>query len=234
MSIKPSQPDGDELSREMQEFLERVVHDLRAAQRGISLSAETMLADLEQQLDESNRQTFQRLLDGTDKMDAILSAVSDYSITLARSRYSLAPVPAEAALQSALFSLSAEIRQTDAVVRHQPLPEVVADRDKLAALFRCLIGNALKYRGLAAPQIEIRAEQNSDSCIFSVRDNGIGIDPKYQNGLFAPFRRLHGAEYPGVGLGLAMCKKIVDGHGGKIWLESAAGAGTTFFFALPQ
>jgi light-regulated signal transduction histidine kinase (bacteriophytochrome) len=109
----------------------------------------------------------------------------------------------------------------------------VGDVDRLKVLFQNLIDNAIKFRSTAAPQIEIAATADAEGWIFSVRDNGIGIDRKYWHNLFAPFKRLHGPEIPGAGLGLAICKRIVETHEGRIWIESEAGKGATFLFTLP-
>jgi chemotaxis family two-component system sensor kinase Cph1 len=111
---------------------------------------------------------------------------------------------------------------------------VSGDVDRLKALFRNLIDNALKYTDATAPRINIQVKPNSGDWIFSVRDNGIGIDQKYWHDLFTPFKRLHGSEIPGVGLGLVICRKIVETHGGRIWIESPAGGGTAFLFTLPK
>jgi chemotaxis family two-component system sensor kinase Cph1 len=137
------------------------------------------------------------------------------------------------AVRLALTSLEREVRETGAVITYDRLPRVVGDRDRLTSLFRHLIDNALKYRGAEAPQIEIQAQQDQGNWLFSIRDNGIGIDPKYWAGIFAPFRRLHGSEISGVGLGLAICTKILDAHRGTIRIESTVGRGTTFFFTIP-
>ena len=109
----------------------------------------------------------------------------------------------------------------------------MGDRDRLAELFEYLIGNALKFRGQDPPAVEIMARSVPEGWLFSVRDNGIGITPKYRDRLFTPFRRLHGAEVPGAGLGLAISRKIVEAHGGRIWVEDGGVSGVTFSFVLP-
>jgi light-regulated signal transduction histidine kinase (bacteriophytochrome) len=129
--------------------------------------------------------------------------------------------------------LSREIRESRATVSHGALPEVFGNEERLKLLFQNLIDNAIKYRGTAVPQIEIAATSDAEDWVFSVRDNGIGIDRKYWDNLFTPFKRLHGSEIPGAGLGLAICKKIVERHEGRIWIESEAGRGSTFLFTLP-
>jgi light-regulated signal transduction histidine kinase (bacteriophytochrome) len=113
------------------------------------------------------------------------------------------------------------------------LPTVVAEEMPLEQVFQTLIGNAIQYRGEAAPRIHISAESTFDRWLFSVRDNGIGIDRKYAEQVFGMFQRLHGNEIPGTGIGLALCKKIVERRGGRIWVESAAGRGAAFRFTIP-
>ena len=166
-------------------------------------------------------------------MDAILAGVSNYCLSLRASAYSFEDVSAEMVMRLAVGSLDKEIREAGAKVAYDGLPHVLGDRDRLTSLFRNLIDNALKYRGSAAPQIEIHAMRIPGNWLFVVKDNGIGIDEKYREGIFAPFTRLHGSEIPGVGLGLAICRKIVDAHHGTMNIESVVGAGTTIFVTIP-
>ena len=225
--------DRDQSAREVQKFLQGAVHDLRAALRGIGVTAEILRNVLEGQIDGETDQVFQRLLVGVSRMNETLAGVSSYSTALPAD-YTFRNLAVEAALRSALHTLDARISETGAVVTRQgALPRVSGDWDRVTELFQHLIGNAIRYRSAEPPRIEIQAQRNQDDWLLSVRDNGIGIDPKHLDMLFVPFRRLHGTEIPGIGLGLAICKKIVEAHGGKIWVESAAGKGSTFFFTLP-
>ena len=138
-------------------------------------------------------------------------------------------------LQGALADLRAAIAESQAVVTHDPLPTVMADPFQMGQVFQNLIGNAIKYRGSRKPEVHIRAEQRDGEWRFSVRDNGIGIAPQHHERIFGVFQRLHTREeYPGTGIGLALCEKIVERHGGRIWVESQPGKGSTFFLTLPQ
>src|SRR6185295_19816741 len=122
-----------------------------------------------------------------------------------------------------------------ATVTHGELPEIVADPQQLAQLFQNIIGNAMKFHGEEPPAIHVGCEERPDVWVFTVRDNGIGLDPQYADRIFMMFQRLHTkADYPGTGIGLAICEKIVERHGGRIWLESEPGNGTTFHFTLPD
>jgi chemotaxis family two-component system sensor kinase Cph1 len=219
--------------RETRRLLDGVVHDLRAAERGIRTATEILRDELGEALAGPAEATFQHLLEGAARMNPILTGVSSYSVSLPAARHAFARVPTQVALRLALASLDREIQESGAVISHDPLPEVLGDPDRLQALFRHLIDNALKYRDAAAPRINIQVKADSGHWTFSVRDNGIGIDRKYWSDLFTPFKRLHGSEIPGVGLGLVTCRKIVETHGGRIWIESPADGGTAFLFTLP-
>ena len=141
---------------------------------------------------------------------------------------------AEAALGQAMANLQVAVAESSAVVTHETLPVVLADGTQLVQLFQNLIGNALKFRQAQPPQIHISATRQNQEWVFSVQDNGIGIEPQYAERIFVIFQRLHSkAEYAGTGIGLAICKRIVERHGGRIWFESQPGQGATFYFTLP-
>ena len=144
------------------------------------------------------------------------------------------PTDCEAVLERALANLEPSIDETGAVVTHDPLPSLWADGTQMGQLFQNLIGNAIKYRGDAPPRIHIAAERQGEEWVFSVRDNGIGFDPEHAERIFTIFQRLHDTdEYPGTGIGLAICKKIVERHAGRIWAESEPGRGSRFSFTIP-
>jgi light-regulated signal transduction histidine kinase (bacteriophytochrome) len=146
----------------------------------------------------------------------------------------LAPVDSGALLAQVLTDLQFAIEESRAKITYDPLPTVVADRSQLAQVFRNLVGNAFKFRSDQPPVVHISVARQEDDWVFSVHDNGIGIDPEYGERIFVIFQRLHNREeYPGTGIGLAICKKIVERHGGRIWVESEPGYGSIFHFTLP-
>jgi light-regulated signal transduction histidine kinase (bacteriophytochrome) len=189
-------------------------------------------------------------VEGANRMQRLINDLLAYSRVGTRGK-PFEPVDGEAVLQQALDNLQLMIEDYHAVVTHDPLPTVVADGAQLAQVFQNLVSNAVKFRGAEPPRVHISAlayppsplplpvgeeggRRGEGEVLFSVRDNGIGIDPQYFNRIFVIFQRLHGREeYPGTGIGLAICNKIVLRHGGRIWVESAPGQGATFYFTLP-
>jgi chemotaxis family two-component system sensor kinase Cph1 len=138
-----------------------------------------------------------------------------------------------AVLAKALLNLQTAIAQSGATITSDPLPTVIAEEVMLMQLLQNLISNSIKYRGREAPRIHVSAERDAEGWLFAVRDNGIGIDPQNADRVFGMFKRLHGSEIPGTGIGLAICKKVVERRGGRIWVESEAGRGATFKFTIP-
>jgi len=144
------------------------------------------------------------------------------------------PTNSELVLNQVLSNLELYMKENKATISHDLLPEVMADNTQLAQVLQNLIVNGIKFRSEKAPKIHISAEKKAKEWVFSVQDNGIGIDPQYSEKIFEVFKRLHKKEeYPGTGIGLAVCKKIVERHGGRIWVESELGKGSTFYFTLP-
>jgi light-regulated signal transduction histidine kinase (bacteriophytochrome) len=144
------------------------------------------------------------------------------------------PTYSEAVLDAALANLDASIKKSGAVVTHDPLPKVMADEGQLVQLFQNLIGNAIKFRGKQPPQVHVSVKPDGDKWVFSVQDNSIGIDSQYFDRVFIVFQRLHGKDSPGTGIGLSISKSIVERHGGRIWIDSQPGKGSTFYFTIPN
>jgi signal transduction histidine kinase len=172
-------------------------------------------------------------LGGALRIENLLNALVHYWEVTERSGAGLSSVNCNEVLLQVLRELEPEIRGSGAVVSSDELPTVVCDDVMLAEIFRNLIDNSIKYRSEEAPGIHVSAVRTADRWLFSVRDNGIGIDPRNAEKTFGMFRRLHGNEIPGTGIGLALCKKIVERHGGRIWVESKAGCGAAFRFTIP-
>ena len=229
MSTDKSHPEIEMLN-EMQRFLHAAVHDLRSAHRRTGTTAELLIDAGD---DRERRELASQLLQSLSSTEELLAGIGSYGTALACGNYSIHGFPSVSAVRFALAHLETNIREAGATVTVGDLPEIMGDRDRLAELFEHLIGNSLKFRGPEPPAIEIAARRVPEGWLFSVNDKGIGILPKYRDRLFVPFRRLHGAEVPGIGLGLAISKKIVEAHGGRIWIEDGDGSGVTFSFILP-
>jgi light-regulated signal transduction histidine kinase (bacteriophytochrome) len=167
------------------------------------------------------------------RMDDLVTDLLSYSQLDTRTGED-AELALEHAVEDALANLAQDIRSADATVEVGELPSVVGRRAHFVQLFQNFIQNALKYRSPDPPCVRITAEFNSEECLIHVADNGIGFDAKYAENIFEPFRRLHGPEYPGSGIGLAICGKIVAQYGGRIWAESEINKGSVFTFTIPS
>ncbi len=216
----------DETSR----FLQSAVHDLRAAQRRTAISAELLLQCEGAQ---ERAELTADLLQGLSKTEQLLTAIGRYANAVAPHSYEADVFPAIAAVRFALANLDRDIRDSGATITVGDLPEIQGDRNRLAELFEALIGNSIKFRGPDPPAVEVTARRVPEGWLFSIADNGVGIPAKYHDKLFIAFRRLHSADVPGAGLGLAMSRKIVEGHGGRIWIDNQSGSGVSFSFVLP-
>lgn len=172
-------------------------------------------------------------VNGAHRMQRLINDLLQYARVGAGPK-PVEPVATEAVLAATLANLTVAIKESRAVITHDDLPLVGGNLTELVQLFQNLVGNALKFRGSEPPRIHVSAERDKEMWRFSVRDNGIGIDPQYFERIFIIFQRLHAAaQYPGTGIGLALCKKIVEWHDGRIWVESEPGKGSVFYFTLP-
>ena len=171
-------------------------------------------------------------VDGATRMQRLIQDLLAYSRIGTKGK-ELLKTSSESALRTALSNLRGAIEESGALVTHEPLPDVLADETQLIQLFQNLVGNAIKYQNPGIPRIHIGATNDGKQYEFSVRDNGLGIDPQYFERIFGMFQRLHKREeFAGTGIGLAICKKIVERHGGQISVDSKPGIGSTFHFAL--
>jgi len=220
--------------RELSEFLLRACHDLRSATRAVRTHSELLLKDTAG--DSAPVQLGERLgfiIEGSRKIDGLLDGLVQYSLALQTDPASFQPTRADVLLRVVLARLDKERRAADAEVEYGALPEVNANPDRLTQVFENLLRNALMHRGAAPPRIRVSAEQQSAEWLLTVRDNGPGIEAESLERVFTPFERLGGAKARGAGLGLAICREIVERHGGKIWAESPPQGGAAFYFTLP-
>jgi PAS domain S-box-containing protein len=227
---------AQELARsnaELQEFAYVASHDLQEPLRAVSSFATWLSRNYEGQLDELAQDRISRIVSGAGRMQQLISDLLSYS-RVGRQGRSFAPTDCQKVLGDVLANLRVALEESGATVTADQLPTVTADEMELTQLLQNLIGNAIKFRGDRPAQIHLAARGQDRDWLFSVRDNGIGIDPKYAERIFQIFQRLHGrGKYPGTGIGLAICKKIVERHGGRIWVEPAPDQGSTFWFTLP-
>jgi PAS domain S-box-containing protein len=219
---------------ELSQFAYAISHDLREPLRNVATYSQLMVRDVEPG-GRSKLQDYARVIvGGIERMEALLSDLLTYSqLGAGPDEHMAAVIETSSVLHKTLEDLKPLIEETDATVTTDPLPPVSGHEAQLSQLFQNLIGNALKYRSERPPQIHISARRNHQEWIFGVRDNGIGIAPQYYSTIFRIFKRLHGREIPGTGIGLAICAKVVERHRGRIWVESKPGVGSEFFFTLP-
>jgi signal transduction histidine kinase len=227
---------AEELARsngELEQFAYVASHDLQEPLRSIGGFAQLLEVRYKGKLDTDANEFIGYVVAGVARMQAMINDLLAFSRVGTRGK-PFALTNLEDVLQEALENLQKSIEESAAVVTREELPIVRGDRSQLVQVFQNLLSNAIKFRGSVKPEIGIDAVSNGKEWTISVRDNGIGIDPKYFHRLFVVFQRLHGRdEYPGTGIGLAICKKIVGRHGGRIWIESKPGSGSTFRFTLP-
>jgi light-regulated signal transduction histidine kinase (bacteriophytochrome) len=228
VALKPLEQDGEAI----REFISRALHDLREPLRAIRLGCQLLTSEGSGNPAESRERGARYLQDGADRLEILIQDIAEYCYGEVRETES-SMTDLELSLLEAKAELALELKASGAIITHDPLPTVVGNATSLAALLRCLIGNACKFRGEAAPRIHVGAIREEETWMLSVRDNGSGFDPAYCERIFRPFERLNGKQFPGSGLGLAIAKRIVEQHGGEIWAESISGEGSTFRFSLP-
>jgi signal transduction histidine kinase len=218
---------------ELQQFAYVASHDLFEPLRMITSYLQLVTHHHSAQLSPQAKEFIGFAIDGANRMHALIRDLLAYSRVDQRG-HPFELTDCEEVLDAALKNLQVAIQESNAVVTHERLPCVQVDRMQLLQVFQNLVANAIKFHGPETPNVRIVAERRDSEWLFSVRDNGIGIDPKHFDRLFVIFQRLHTRqEYPGTGIGLAMCKKIIERHGGRIWVESSLGKGSVFFFTLP-
>jgi light-regulated signal transduction histidine kinase (bacteriophytochrome) len=206
---------------------------LREPLRKIKSYTDLLAKRYQGQIDDKADKYIGYITDGTARMQSLISDLLTYS-RVGRGELTLEPIDLGAVLNRTLSDLNTAIRESNAVITATPLPTVRANPSQMGQLLQNLIGNAIKFHASQPPQVQIKATLYEQSWTISVQDNGIGIEPQYADRIFIIFQRLHTKDkYPGTGIGLAICKRIVERHGGRIWFESEPGRGTTFFFTIP-
>jgi len=226
-----------ELSRmneELRQFAYVASHDLQEPLRTVASYAQLLARRYRGRLDKDADDFIGYMVGGVTRMHTLLNDMLAYSRVTESKDRPLVPANLNAVLQSALMNLDLSIRENHAEVEIGPLPTVAGDEIQLTQVFQNLIGNAIKYKSSEhPPKIEITALEGQQDWTICVADNGIGIDPQYAERIFGIFKRLHGRELPGTGMGLAICKRIIERHNGRIWVESEPGKGSRFCFTLP-
>ena len=219
---------------ELEQFAAIASHDLKEPLRAVSIYAELLSNRYKGKLDPQGDGFIRGILEGVDRMQALINALLEYgragSVSLQEDE-----IDCDLLLQNVTADFQDIVQKTNAKLRWSHMPTVIADRVLLTAVFQNLISNALKFRSAESPMVLISAQHTNEGWTFSVKDNGIGFKPEYQPRIFEIFQRLHtNEEYPGTGIGLAVCKRSLERHGGHIWAESMEGAGATFYFSLPK
>lgn len=219
---------------ELQQFAYIASHDLLAPLRAISGFAQLLQRGYRGRLDDEADDFINRIVAGARQMQTLIEDLLSYSRVEARSR-PFEKIELSDVFGQVLEQLEASITDAGAEVTADELPAVAGDRSQLSQLLQNLIGNGIKYHGEQPPHVHVSAARTDDTWTISIRDNGIGIDPRHHQRIFEIFRRLHTEQaYPGTGIGLAVCRRVLQRHGGEIWVESEPGRGSTFHFTLPQ
>jgi PAS domain S-box-containing protein len=232
--LKKALLDLERSNKELEQFAYVASHDLQEPLRMVASFTQLLEKRYKDQLGQDAKDFIRFAADGANRMQSLINDLLAYSGVGARGK-PLEPTDCHAVLGQAIVNLSMVIEDNHAIVTSDELPTVMADASQMVQLFQNLVGNAIKFRDEELPRIHVSALEKGNEWVFSVKDNGIGIDPQFSERIFVAFQRLHSREkYPGTGIGLAICNKIVDRHGGKIWIESELGKGSTFYFTMPK
>jgi light-regulated signal transduction histidine kinase (bacteriophytochrome) len=219
---------------ELQQFAYVASHDLQEPLRMVTSYLTLLERKYKDNIGPDGQEYIHFAMDGGKRMHDLINNLLDYS-RVDTQRDAFAPTDMNDVMSKALDLLKVPIEESKAEIVVDPLPNVMADTSQMIQLMQNLVGNAIKFRGDKEPKVHISSQDKGGHWLFSVQDDGIGIDPKDRDGIFQMFQRLHTREeYDGTGIGLAIVKKIVERHGGRIWVESEKGKGATFFFTIPK
>jgi signal transduction histidine kinase len=220
-------------NEDLEQFAYVASHDLQAPLRTVSSFVQLLSRRYKGKIDEKADEYISYAVEGAAHMQNLLHGLLEFS-RVGSGKGSPDLIPLQRALDKAMRNLKSAIESSGADIQRGELPTVCADEMQMVQVFQNLIGNAIKFRGESPPVVQVSSEQRENEWLILVRDNGIGIDPKYADRIFFVFKRLHHkGEYAGTGIGLAICKKIVERQGGKLWVESAVGKGAAFYFSIP-
>jgi PAS domain S-box-containing protein len=226
--------DTERSNKDLEQFASIASHDLQEPLRMVASYTQLLAERYEGQIDEKAKKYIAYAVEGAIRMQQLVNDLLAYSRVSTRGN-PLETTDSHSILGQAIGNLAATIEESKAIVTNEELPMVRADAAQLAQVFQNLLANAIKFRGENFPRVHVSVRDEGREWVFSVRDNGIGIDRQYAERVFVIFQRLHTRqEYPGTGIGLAVCKRIVERHGGRIWFESEPGKGSTFFFTVPK
>ncbi|MEO8662189.1 MAG: ATP-binding protein [Bryobacteraceae bacterium] len=221
----------DRANQSFADFVCRAAHDMRECLRQVDSFSQLMAESFSGDLESENGVYLRQIRQGVIDLQSLLTGMVDYWST-GMDRPQTSPVDMEGIVSQALLYCEHQISDRNAIVTHDPLPIVTGDFEVLTRVLHHLIRNGIEYSGAAVPRIHVSSQKVGSEWVFSVTDNGPGIEPEFHGHLFHAFKRLHGKEYPGNGLGLAFCKKTIEWMGGRMWLEIPRGAGSTFCFTV--
>jgi PAS domain S-box-containing protein len=221
-------------NKELEQFAYVASHDLQEPLRMVASYTQLLEKRYKDKLDDNAGEFIGFAVDGANRMQKLINALLSYSRVGTRGK-AFEPTDSHSALGQAITNLNITIKENNAIVTNDDLPNIMADESQLVQLFQNLIGNAIKFRSKEQPHIHISAQNKGREWLFSVKDNGIGFAPEYKDRIFVIFQRLNPKDkYPGTGMGLAICKKIVERHNGRIWVDSEPAKGSTFYFTIPK
>lgn len=231
-ALRQTMTDLERSNAELERFAYVASHDLQEPLRMVSSYTQLLEKRYKDKLDSDAHEFIDYAVGGAKRMQNLINDLLAYSRVGTRGK-PFEPTDCETVLDATLANLDVAIRSSKAKVTHDPLPTVMADEGQLVQVFQNLISNAIKFHGKKPPRVHISAEQKDSDWVFSVKDNGIGIDPQYFDRIFIVFQRLHREEYSGTGIGLAVASRVVHRHGGRMWIESQPGKGSTLYFTIP-